>query len=124
MSGTIGFKIGKMTNGNMVNCGAIGCDTGFEIGTADGCHLEGNIAISAEAYQKLEETYQFILSNKSTVIAESSEKSYQEILDAVKALSSSSTFDIIEKLTSLGANALSIWPTLEGLINSCIGLIK
>lgn len=115
-----GIRIGKMKNSSMTNCTAVCDGTGFNIGEADNCKLEGLLSITPDALRQLNAIQDFIVQNKNSIEKDAGEEKYQEIINELaqlKDMSKTSVSEITDRFLSIGANSLTIWPALLEMVN-------
>ncbi|WP_338843877.1 hypothetical protein [Citrobacter europaeus] len=108
-------SIGCEVNNNTVD--VIG--TAIEVMNSPNTKVNDNLIGNRETLKLIYQAQLLIKNNKSVCEKELGHKDYDQLLATISEIDpkKESKVDLLEKLTSIGANTLSIWPSIEALIN-------
>ncbi|HBC6265403.1 TPA: hypothetical protein KEW38_004353 [Citrobacter braakii] len=108
-------SIGCEGNNNTIDV----IDTAIEVVNSPNTKVNENLIGNRETLELIYQAQLLIKSNKSVCEKELGQKGYDRLLATISEIepTKESKVDLLEKLTSIGANTLSIWPSIEALIN-------
>lgn len=116
---TVSYRVTNCENCNFTGNMSYGSDIGFEIIDSKGITANENRHFSEQVLNAYYETMKLVHASSNEIVEKVGDENHQkivELLESIVRAQSKSPLDYIEALVSLGANTLTIWPSIKHLL--------